>query len=58
MEFIEAKPVADLPPFARGTLNLADPRLGARIQSVSDQFFAPAERMLAPRVAALLSGSL
>lgn len=48
MEFIEAKPVADLPPFARGTLNLADPRLGARIQSVSDQFFAPAERMLAP----------
>lgn len=48
VEFIEAKPAASLPDFTRGMLNLADPRLGARVVAVSDQFFAPAERMLSP----------
>jgi len=31
---------------AAAPLNLADPRLGAAVLSASDQFFAPAERML------------
>jgi allantoicase len=34
------------PGFAAGAVNLASPRLGARIVEVSDDFFGPAERML------------
>lgn len=48
MDYIEAKPMAELPAFCNGALNLADPRLGATIIANSDQFFAPAERMLSP----------
>jgi allantoicase len=35
-----------IPEFARHLVNLASPRLGARALSCSDDFFAPAERML------------
>jgi allantoicase len=38
--------LTDLPPFTR-LVNLASPRLGARVAAVSDEFFGPAERMLA-----------
>jgi len=38
--------LTDLPPFTR-LVNLASPRLGTRIVAVSDEFFGPAERMLA-----------
>lgn len=38
--------MTDLPPFTR-LVNLASPRLGARVAAVSDEFFGPAERMLA-----------
>jgi allantoicase len=48
LEFIEAKAAEQLPPFTQGALNLADPRLGADIVAVSDDFFAPAPRMLSP----------
>lgn len=51
MEFIEAQAPAELPLFTQGQLDLADPRLGAEIVSCSDQFFAPAPRMLAPEPA-------
>lgn len=34
------------PDFALGTVNLASPKLGARIVETSDEFFGPAERML------------
>jgi len=51
LNFIEAKPAAHLPDFTQGALNLADPRLGAAIVASSDQFFAPAERMLSPEPA-------
>ncbi|WP_432695066.1 allantoicase [Marinobacterium sp. YM272] len=46
MEYIEGKPVEVLPTFAEGALNLADSGLGTAIVAVSDQFFAPAERMI------------
>ncbi|MBI3561515.1 MAG: allantoicase [Gammaproteobacteria bacterium] len=36
----------DLPDWAKRTINLADPRFGASIRSCSDDFFAPAARML------------
>lgn len=36
------------PAFARGAVNLADPRLGTRVVAVSDEFFAEAPRMLNP----------
>jgi len=34
------------PDFADGAVNLASPRLGATVTEVSDEFFAPRERML------------
>ncbi len=36
----------ELPPFAAGAINLASARLGAKGLKVSDDFFAPLERML------------
>ncbi|WP_097461987.1 allantoicase [Mangrovitalea sediminis] len=39
---------AELPGFARNTLNLADSSLGAVIVAVSDEFFAPGPRMIDP----------
>ncbi|KEA61799.1 Allantoicase [Marinobacterium lacunae] len=51
MDYIEAKPCEALPEFTKGALNLADPRLGAEVLASSDQFFAPAERMLSPEPA-------
>ncbi len=50
MDYIDAKPCTP-PSYTNGTIDLADPRLGAAIVAVSDQFFAPAERMLAPEPA-------
>ncbi|PWG62337.1 allantoicase [Sediminicurvatus halobius] len=41
-----ANPV-ERPDFARGLSNLADARAGATVVAVSDEFFAPGERMLA-----------
>lgn len=46
-ERITAAP-PELPAFARARVNLADAGLGARVVSATDEFFAPAERMLAP----------
>lgn len=46
-----SKPDAALPPFARKLINLADARLGAKLLSTTDDFFAPAERMLNPEPA-------
>ena len=46
MEYIEASAPTDLPDFAKDAINLADERLGARIVSVTDDFFAPAARMI------------
>jgi allantoicase len=37
-----------LPDFAREGIDLAQPCLGTRVLAVSDEFFAPAERMLQP----------
>ncbi|MFT3820320.1 MAG: allantoicase [Rubrivivax sp.] len=37
--------------FARRWVNLADARLGARVVEVSDEFYAPAQRMLNPQPA-------
>ena len=34
------------PDFASSAVNLASPRLGASVISVTDEFFAPRERML------------
>jgi allantoicase len=42
--------------FAWHYVNLADSRLGARAIDVSDEFFAPAERMLSPAPAQFLPG--
>lgn len=41
-------PAVETPAFADGRINLADASLGARIVHCTDEFFAPAERMLAP----------
>lgn len=48
MDYIEAKPVQEQPEFMRRGVNVADIRLGAAVEAVSDEFFAPAERMLSP----------
>lgn len=37
----------ELPDYARGLTNLADERAGAAVVAVSDEFFAPGQRMLA-----------
>jgi allantoicase len=47
---------ADLPRWALQTVNLADPRLGTTIHSCSDDFFAPAARMLAAAPAVFVPG--
>ena len=35
-----------LPTFAQNAINLASPRLGAKVIFATDEFFAPKERML------------
>lgn len=50
MDYIEASQAPDLPIFAQDAINLADERLGARIVTVTDDFFAPATRMLSPQM--------
>ena len=40
--------VSIIPAFTREGINLASGRLGARVVSVTDDFFAPAHRMLSP----------
>ena len=45
-------PVPEGPEFARLGLNLADSSLGAEVLEVTDEFFAPRARMLAPGPAA------
>ncbi len=47
---------ADAPEFARRCLNLADSRLGTEVIAVSDDFFAPAPRMLDPAPAVFIPG--
>ena len=42
--------------FAARYVNLADRRLGAKVIHVTDEFFAPAERMLNPAPAAFIPG--
>ena len=49
-------PPADLPQWAKQAVNLADPRIGASIHSCSDDFFAPAERMLQTTPATFIAG--
>ncbi len=44
------------PDFVRRYQNLADPRLGTSVIAVSDDFFAPAQRMLAPDPAVFIPG--
>ncbi len=44
-------PPADLPPWARGRINLASARLGATATACSDDFFAPMARMLQDQAA-------
>jgi allantoicase len=44
---LHAEP-APRPEYARGLVNLADARAGAEVIAVSDEFFAPASRMLNP----------
>lgn len=41
-------PTVERPEFTRKGLNLADSSLGAEVLSVTDDFFAPGERMLSP----------
>ncbi|MEO9962961.1 MAG: allantoicase, partial [Nisaea sp.] len=41
-------PVVDGPEFTRLGLNLADRSLGAEVTRVTDEFFAPRDRMLNP----------
>jgi allantoicase len=48
--------MADLPDFARYLVNLASPRLGSKPIAVSDEFFAPAERMLRDEPAVFIPG--
>ncbi|MBM3520334.1 MAG: allantoicase [Alphaproteobacteria bacterium] len=43
-----SKQDSELPGFARKLINLADARLGAKVLSTSDDFFAAADRMLNP----------
>jgi allantoicase len=45
-----------LPAFARSSVNLADPRLGAKALFATDEFFAAKERMLDPAPAVFVPG--
>jgi len=47
---------AELPDWARRSVNLADPRIGARALYATDEFFAPLERMLDPEPAVFVPG--
>lgn len=49
-------PGAALPDWAADCINLADPRLGARGVTCTDDFFAPLERMLNPAPATFVPG--
>ena len=44
------------PAFARNSVNLADPRLGAKAIFATDEFFAAKERMLDPAPAIFIPG--
>ena len=44
------------PDFVRRYVNLADPRLGAKAISASDEFFGPKDRMLNPEPAVFIPG--
>ncbi|HVY04614.1 MAG TPA: allantoicase [Burkholderiales bacterium] len=44
------------PDFVRQCVNLADPRLGAKALSATDEFFAPKERMLSRDAAVFIAG--
>lgn len=46
-----AKDTPEVQQFSRRWVNLADERLGACVTSVSDEFYAPAQRLLAPKPA-------
>lgn len=46
----------ELPEWATRAVNVADPRLGATVVSCSDDFFAPAERMLQVQPAIFVHG--
>ena len=46
----------DTPDFVRRCVNLADPRIGAKAVSASDEFFAPKDRMLARDAAVFIPG--
>jgi allantoicase len=47
---------AILPAWASQSINLADPRIGAHIIACSDDFFAPAARMLEPQLPVFITG--
>lgn len=49
-------PPADLPDWARQSVDLANPRLGARALHASDDFFAEVARMLNPEPAQFIPG--
>ena len=49
-------PLAELPDWARKSINLASPRLGAKGIMSTDEFFAPLERMLNPEPAVFYPG--
>ena len=49
-------PAADLPGWASQSINLADPRIGARALAASDEFFAPPARLLSPAAAVFVPG--
>ena len=49
-------PAVQLPDWARQKINLADPRLGAKVLACSDDFFAPMQRLLQPQAAIFIPG--
>ncbi len=56
MQTILTAPDAELPDWARRSVNLADPRIGAEAIACSDDFFAPMARMLQPGAATFVPG--
>jgi allantoicase len=52
---LQAKPF-EIPAWAKQSINLGDPRLGAKALDTSDEFFAPKERMLNPEPAIFVVG--
>jgi len=48
--------IPTLPDFVRDCIDLAQPCLGSRVIAVSDEFFAPAERMLQPEPPRFIDG--